>query len=323
MRSKVKLPSLSRLAAGLRGRSWKFYTALGVGIPLLLVSIVTSYYYVRFSRMIDARMHGEFQRTEPRIFARPLIIRRGQRITLPQMIDRLNDVGYAQRPQLEQPGQFAIGRDALAMIPRSGSHAGQTIRFTFGATSKAGVAGPMQSIQLVDKKRFIEAIELDAPLLTALVSEGREKRRDVPIGAIAPHMVRAVIAIEDRRFYDHPGVDVIGTTRAVWTNIFGSKSYTSGGSTITQQLIRNTFLTSMWGLDKAREKGGLAGIQRKFTEWLMSVALERRLSKDKVLELYLNDVYLGQRGSFAIHGVPESCRAARAGASPASRTSAP
>jgi penicillin-binding protein 1B len=130
----------------------------------------------------------------------------------------------------------------------------------------------------------------------------------VPITAIPPQMTRAVIAIEDRRFYDHPGVDIIGTTRAVFTNLFGKKQYLSGGSTLTQQLVRNTFLASMWGLDKARERGGLAGLKRKATEQMMSIALERRLSKDKVLELYLNDVYLGQRGSFAIHGVPEAAR---------------
>ena len=126
----------------------------------------------------------------------------------------------------------------------------------------------------------------------------------MPLSAIAPRMIQAVVAIEDRRFYDHPGVDLIGTTRAVFTNLFGTRHYLSGGSTITQQLVRNTFLTSMWGLAKAREKDP----RRKFTEWLMSIALERRLSKDKVLELYLNDVALGQRGSFAIHGVPEAAR---------------
>jgi penicillin-binding protein 1B len=169
------------------------------------------------------------------------------------------------------------------------------------------VNGPLQTIQLVAKKQAIDAVEFEAPLLTALV-EGREKRRDVPLTAISPRMVQAVVAIEDRRFYDHPGVDFIGTSRAVFSNLFGSKKYLSGGSTITQQLVRNTFLSSMWGLEKARERGGLAGIKRKFTEWFMSVALERRLSKEKVLELYLNDVYLGQRGSFAIHGVPEGAR---------------
>ena len=316
----AKKPSRPRLAF-LRGRSWKFYAALAIGIPLLIGSFFIGYFYVQFSRVIDARMHGEFQRTDPRIFARPLTIRRGQRVTLAQMIDRLNDLGYAQRAKVAQPGEFAIGRDALAIIPRSGDHPGKTVRLVFAPVTprpapKAGQpprpdaldgrtgGGALQAIEVVGRKQPLDAIALDTPLLTALTSEGREKRRDVPLAAIAPRMAQAVIAIEDRRFYDHPGVDVIGTTRAVLTNIFGSRKYLGGGSTITQQLVRNTFLSSMWGLDKAREKGA----RRKITEWFMSVALERRLSKDKVLELYLNDVYLGQRGSFAIHGVPEAAR---------------
>ena len=315
----AKKPSRPRLA--FRGRGWKFYAALAVGIPVLIASIFIGYFYIQFSRVIDARMHGEFQRTDPRIFARPLTIRRGQRVTLLQMIDRLNDLGYAQRPRVEQPGQFAIGRDALAIVPRGGDQTGKTVRLVFAPVTprpapKPGQAprpdaldgrtggGGLQRIEVVGRKQPLDAIELDAPLLTALTTEGREKRRDVPISGIAQHMVQAVVAIEDRRFYDHPGVDVIGTTRAVFTNLFGTKKYLSGGSTITQQLVRNTFLSSMWGLDKAREKGP----RRKFTEWLMSVSLERRLSKDKVLELYLNDVPLGQRGSFAIHGVPEAAR---------------
>ena len=311
---RLRLPSF-------RGRGWKFYAAVAVATPLVIASFLVGYYYVQFSRMIDARMHGEFQRTDPRIFARPLTVRRGQRVTQAQMIDRLNDLGYAQRPAVEHPGEFAIGRDALAIMPRSGDHPGEMVRLVFAPlvprpAPKAGRAerpdaldgrtggGALQAIEVVGRKHPLEAIALDTPLLTALISEGREKRRDVPLAAIAPRMVQAVVAIEDRRFYAHPGVDIIGTTRAVFTNLFGNKKYLSGGSTITQQLVRNTFLSSMWGLDKAREKGP----QRKFTEWLMSVALERRLSKDKVLELYLNDVPLGQRGSFAIHGVPEAAR---------------
>jgi penicillin-binding protein 1B len=297
--------SSSRLAL-LRRRGWKFWVFLGAGVPLIVSSAILSYYYVTFSRLIDARMAGEFERTDPRIFARPLTIHRGQRITEQMMIDRLNDLGYAQRAHADQPGEFAIGRDALAVIPRSGDHPGKTIRFAFAPPTKSG-AGPLQSIEIYPKKQVLESIAMDAPLLTALI-EGREKRRDVPLAAIAPHMTRAVIAIEDHRFYEHSGVDVIGTARAVFTNVFGTRKYLSGGSTITQQLVRNTFLASMWGLDKARERGGLAGVKRKFTEWFMSVALERRLSKDKILELYLNDVYLGQRGSFAIHGVPEAAR---------------
>ncbi len=303
-KSPAKPASRPRLAF-LRGRSWKLYAALAIGIPALLFVAVTAYAYIQLSQLIDARMHGEFQRTDPRIFGRPLTIRRGQRVTLPQMVDRLNDLGYAQRSPVEQPGQFAIGRDALAIVPRAGDRAGQTVRFVFSPVTPKGAGGGLQYMEAVGKrKERLESIEMDAPLLTAIINEGREKRRDVPLAAIPPRMAQAVIAIEDRRFYDHSGVDWFGTTRAVLTNIFGSKHYLGGGSTLTQQLVKNTFLTSMWGLDKAREKSP----RRKATEWLMSFALERRLSKDKILELYLNDVYLGQRGSFAIHGVPEAAR---------------
>jgi penicillin-binding protein 1B len=292
----------------LRRRGWKFYVALAVLVPSFITAGVVIYYYITFSRLIDARMHGEFQRTDPRIFARPLTVRKGQRVTLREMIDRLNDLGYAEKPRAEQVGEFAIGRDALVVIPRSGDRANQTLRLVFAPPDKKGNPGPLQTIEAVGRKQAVDDVVMDAPLLTALVTEGREKRRDVPITTIPSQMTRAVIAIEDRRFYEHPGVDVIGTTSAVLGNTFGSRKYVSGGSTITQQLVRNTFLASMWGLDKARERGGLAGIKRKFTEWFMSVALERRLSKDKILELYLNDVYLGQSGSFAIHGVPEAAR---------------
>jgi penicillin-binding protein 1B len=109
-------------------------------------------------------------------------------------------------------------------------------------------------------------------------------------------MVQAVLAIEDRRFYEHPGVDLIGTLRAVFTNLFDDKPYLEGGSTLTQQIVKNTFLTP--------EKS----LRRKTLEWFMSVVLEQQLSKDQILELYLNDVSLGQRGSFAIHGVGEAAR---------------
>ena len=230
--------------AFLRGRGWKFWTFVIVGIPLVAGSALLSYYYVTFSRLVDARMHGEFERTDPRIFARPLTIHRGQRIT------RAADDRSAERSRLRGASARRAGRrvrdrpNALVVIPRSGDRAGQTIRFGFAPPARRRSAGPLPTIESVYPKRQADrgSIAMDAPLLTALI-EGREKRRDVPLAAIAPHMTRAVIAIEDHRFYEHSGVDVIGTTRAVVTNMFGSRKYLSGGSTITQQLVRNTFLS--------------------------------------------------------------------------------
>src|SRR4029078_191671 len=102
----AKPTSRPRLAF-LRGRSWKFYAALAVAIPTLLFAVLVGYVYVHVSPMIDARMHVEFQRTDPRIFGRPLTIRRGQRVTLVQMVDRLNDLGHAQSSPAGQPRQRA------------------------------------------------------------------------------------------------------------------------------------------------------------------------------------------------------------------------
>ena len=137
---------------------------------------------------------------------------------------------------------------------------------------------------------------LDAPLLTSIISGEREKRRPVALSAIPERVTQAVLAIEDRRFYDHPGVDIIRSIGAIVTNLRGDTPYLVGGSTITQQLVKNFFLTP--------EKS----IKRKMMEQTMALVLERRATKDEILELYLNDIPLGQRGSFAIRGVPEAAR---------------
>jgi penicillin-binding protein 1B len=280
-----------------RRRGWKFYVLIGLGVPFLILSALTIYFYRSFSQQIDARLHGETVRADPRIFARPFELRRGQALTPTQIVERLNDLGYSHRARTQAAGEFTVGRDAVVMIPRDGDRKGQLVRVVFGARrSKAAEPGTIDRVELPGTKKTTDRLTLDPPLITALVTAAREKRRDVPLSAIPQRMLQAVLAIEDRRFYDHPGIDPIGITSAVIGNVFGSKKYLRGGSTITQQLVKNTFLTP--------EKTP----RRKVSEWFMSVALERRLSKDQILTLYLNDVSLGQRGSFAIHGVPEAAR---------------
>jgi penicillin-binding protein 1B len=264
---------------------------------MLLFFIVSGFYYIKFSRMIDARLHGEMTRADPRIFARPFELRRGQSVTPTQLVDRLNDIGYSRRERAAAPGEFTVGRDAVVIVPRDGDRKGQALRVVFtGKAAKAAEPSTIGRIEAVAGKPAFDKMTLDPPLITALITSGREKRRDVPLSMVPSHMVQAVLAIEDRRFYEHPGIDPIGIVSAVVSYVFGNKSYMRGASTLTQQLVRNTFLTQQRSLT------------RKYTEWLMSIALERRLTKDQVLELYLNDVSLGQRGSFAIHGVPEAAR---------------
>ena len=258
---------------------------------------VVGYYYVTFSRMIEERMHGEMQRVDPRVFARPFEIRRGQSVSPHQLVDRLNELGYANRARAEQAGEFTIGRDAIVIIPREGNRTGQTVRVVFGArSSKTKETTAVDYLEVVGQKGRIDELSLDAPVVTALITGGREKRRDVPLQLIPKHMVEAVLAIEDRRFYDHVGIDPIGIASSVWDYVTGRKSTLRGASTLTQQLVINTFLT--------RDRSPI----RKLQDQLMAVILERKLSKDQVLELYLNDVWLGQRGSFAVHGVAEASR---------------
>ena len=277
-------------------RGWKLYAALAICLPVMFACGLMSYYYVVFSRMIDARIHGEMQRVDPRVFARPFELQRGQSVSPRQLVDRLNDLGYSHRERPEEPGQFTVGRNTLLLIPRDGDHKGDLVRVLFRSRNKTAEPYGIERLELPTTKKTEDRIRLDAPLITALVTTSRAKRRDVPLQVIPTKMVQAVLAIEDRRFYDHHGIDPIGIGGAVFRNVFGNKEYLASGSTITQQLVKNTFLTS--------EKT----LRRKMTEWFMSILLERRLSKDQILELYLNDVALGQRGSFAIHGVAEAAR---------------
>ncbi|HEY8548557.1 MAG TPA: PBP1A family penicillin-binding protein, partial [Vicinamibacterales bacterium] len=280
-----------------RGR-WLAYAAALLGGPLLLLAAILSYYYVTLSRVIETRLHGEKSRAYPRIFARPLELHTGQGLTDRELIDRLNDLGYAHRPRVEEPGQFAIGRNTVVFAVRGGEHDGRVIRVTFGpASARPGspATNTIKKLEAVSGPR-LSRVTLEPPLLTALIPEARAKRRKVPLSQIPARVQQAVLAIEDRRFYDHPGVDVIRSAGAVLTNLRGDKPYLVGGSTLTQQLVKNLLLTP--------EKT----MTRKLKEQFMAIIAEQRLTKDEIFELYLNEVYLGQRGSFAIHGLAEAAR---------------
>jgi penicillin-binding protein 1B len=272
---------------------------VGLAVSVVVVAGVAlgllGYWWNLFSGPIEQRLHGERDRVLPRVYARPLELYRGQALGERQLVDRLNDLGYAERARLEKPGEFAIGRGAIVLLPRGGTDQGRQVRVTFQQAKAAAVA-PVRVSALDVDGRPVARVTLDPPLLTALINSGREKRRRVALSAIPQRMVQAVLAIEDRRFYDHPGVDVIRTAGAVVTNLRGDRPYLVGGSTITQQLVKNFFLTP--------EKS----LKRKLAEQYMALILERKASKDEILELYLNEVYLGQRGSFAVHGVAEASR---------------
>jgi penicillin-binding protein 1B len=293
------------------------YALLGCAIASLIVGAVVAYFYISFSGIIDARLHGERERSLPRVYARPLEVRRGETLTVADLVARLNDLGYAQRPAVQAPGEFAIVRNAVFVSPRAGAFGGKTVRAAFRAAPAVRRAGgpppgpprgitALEVIDAAGKPVRTEAVTLDAPLLTALMADGaREKRRRVSLTVIPKRVQDAVLAIEDQSYYSHPGVNPFSVLRSILVNAFGSNKYPIGGSTITQQLARMFFLTDEFNTELS---SGTRSYRRKVQEAFMSLVLERRASKDEILELYLNDVYLGQRGSFAIHGVAEAAR---------------
>jgi penicillin-binding protein 1B len=289
--------------------------ALRAALIVGAVSIVgTLAVYFSLAGLIDDRLYGERERSLPRVYARPIEIRRGQTFTQQDLIVRLNDIGYAQRPEAAQPGEFAVHPNEIAITPRSGTLRGQHVRVHFPPPpkTKKGPALPSRGVQSIEVEGAGKAdeVELDRPVLTALMTSGaRQKRRRTPIANIPEHMQHAVLAIEDRSFYSHPGVNPLRLAAVGIRSALGIE--TAGGtSTITQQLSRMFFLADEFNAElQSGERGKSWGSYlRKAREGLMSLVLERKASKQEILELYLNDVYLGQRGSFAIHGVAEASR---------------
>lgn len=272
-------------------RRWlKLATALLLG-PLLVLGAVFIALYRSVALEVDARLAGLHDRVAPKVYARPFVLRQGQALTAPELDDRLDDLGYTRKGRATSPGEFDISPTEVRLVPRGGTAEGRVVRVAL-TLDAAGRTGQVTRLTL-EGTGAVNEVQLEAPLLTAVAPGGRGRQRQLPLAQLPASVVQAVLAIEDRRFYSHPGVDLIRTIGAVVTNLRGDKKYLVGGSTLTQQLVKNSFLTP--------EKT----YTRKIREQVMSIVLERRLTKDQILELYLNDVYLGQRGSFAVHGVAE------------------
>ena len=302
--------------AGLARKRWARYLLYTAGAFAVLFFSAFFYFYFSYADDVEQRLHGERERTLPRVYGRAMELRRGQLLSVEDLVVRLNDLGYAQRPQIDGRGQFTVSRSSITIAPREGPLADRSIQLVFPdpPAVKAGRGAPpppprgIRQIEIRGRGN-VQSVELDPPLLTALMADGaREKRRHVALATIPMRMRQAVLAIEDQRFYSHFGVSPVRLVAAAIRNM--TNKDTVGYSTITQQLARMFFLSDEFNAELQTGQRGRSweSYLRKAREIMMSLALERRASKDEILEMYLNDVYLGQRGSFAIHGVAEASR---------------
>ncbi len=193
-------------------------------------------------------------------------------------------VGLAEVDQVSKAGQFSMKRNRWTVHPRGG------VPMTVEVANRRVVA-----LRRVADGAPLPAWNFELPAVALLTGADRERRSVVPLSGIPNSLQRAVVAIEDERFHRHAGIDPRGIARAAWTNLRGG-GLRQGGSTLTQQLAKNMFLTA----DRT--------LARKGQEALLALILEQRYDKDRILEAYLNEIYLGQRDGFAIMGVAEAAR---------------
>ena len=246
------------------------------------------------SRQLDERLAEGLTPAPAMVFGAPLELLPGLGIDRTGLAARLAELGYARRDHARRAGEYAVEPDALTLIPREGPQEGRIARIRF---APAGGADRYVTAIEMPPGRRAERLVLDAPHLSTLHGRDRRRRRTVPLAEMPDDVVRAVLAAEDHRFFTHPGIDAVRIAGAAVTNLTGNRSYLVGASTLTQQLIKNTLLSPE------------QTVRRKLREQALALLLERRLPKPRILELYLNEVYLGHRGSFAIHGVAQGARA--------------
>jgi penicillin-binding protein 1B len=153
--------------------------------------------------------------------------------------------------------------------------------------------GRIASMVRATDGKAMPILELEPEEISLFFGAERERRQLIAIQQVPEHLIHAVLAAEDSRFYQHPGIDIRGIMRALVANLRHG-AIRQGGSTLTQQLAKNYFLTP------ART------LRRKFKEVLISVIIEFKYEKEEILEIYLNEIYLGQKGTVAVNGVGEA-----------------
>jgi penicillin-binding protein 1B len=262
-----------------------------ITLPVVVGSSLAIYYYLRYSVMVERRLKGERFLIPSRLYGRPLVLYNGLALGIPGFLKVLNELKYDDKRDPGPPalGQFVVGEKSVSFLPRpvpGGST--EALVVTFDKDHVKELRG------LTSKKPY-KTQPLEPELVTYLFDDSREKRRLVHYDELPDSLIKAVLAIEDRRFFSHPGLDPFRIMGAALRNM-RAESYIQGGSTITQQLVKNFFLSPE------------RKFKRKVQEALLALALERRASKKDILQLYLNEVYFGQVGSFSINGVGEAAR---------------
>jgi penicillin-binding protein 1B len=296
MAIKVRLekPKLKISWPRLSFSSWLVRGVIGF---VLLVGIagfsVFMHYYNKYARIVDDRLKQPLFAETAKIFAAPREVRPGQKLSAHLIATELREAGYTvdglSHPS--QMGTFTDAGDEITVRPGPQSyHAPDAATIHFSK-------GEVQSVT-DDKGQSLASYELEPLLITGLSEDAnRTKRRLLTYDEIPANLVQAVLAIEDRKFFEHGGVNYLSMASWAWHDIIGDRKHRGGASTVTMQLAKLLFVADT------------GTIKYKITQILVAFHLEHRFTKKQIFEAYANQINLGQRGSFSVDGFGEAAQA--------------
>ncbi|HEX8722270.1 MAG TPA: PBP1A family penicillin-binding protein [Pyrinomonadaceae bacterium] len=268
-----------------------------VGVLVVAAVVATSaafaYLYSHYSKVVDARMASGYLTSRAGIYAAPRTLREGQSLGPERLAEILRRAGYVEgEASRVWNGRFKVEGPAVEIYPSEA----QADEAATPALVRVEFDRRGQVSKLTGDGVRLESFTLAPEPLTVEAGEKTADRAALAYGEIPEVLRRAVLSVEDRRFFEHGPVDLQGIARAAFSWGDDSQELKQGGSTITQQLVKNTYLTPERTL------------RRKFREAAIASVLESRMSKEDIFALYCNELYLGQRGSIAVRGVRQAAR---------------
>ena len=266
---------------------------MGIAAFAFLFLSVSVFYYFKYRSVVDARLKQPIFATTAKIYAAPREVRLGQKVSAHLIAEELRSAGYTAdgANNTSQMGTFTETSVAITVRPGPQS-------FHAPEAAVIHISGGTVSAINDEKGQQLASYELEPQLITGLSEDAnRTKRRLLNFDEIPQNLVNAVIAIEDRRFFEHGGVNYISMMGWAWHDVIGDRKHRGGASTVTMQLAKQLFVTDN------------GTFRYKLKQVLVAYMLEHRFTKQQIFESYANQVPMGQRGSFALNGFGEAAQA--------------
>ena len=274
-----------------------------VVIALVFLTTVTvgvlGYYWFVFSARIDQLLNGEVFTRSAGIYATPKELRVGENMSVDDLVSYLKRAGYVEKTQQADParGRYTVSGTNVDIEPSRDAVVDGRIAFASLRVQFARGGKPINAINDLKSGARYDKAQLEPELISSVTGRERTKRKVVGFNDLSPQLVKAITVTEDRTFFEHYGVNFRGILRALIRRYEAdpdSPIARQGGSSITQQLVKNLLLSPERSL------------RRKLSEAYMSIILETRLTKEQIFALYCNEVYLGQQSGFSINGIGEA-----------------